>query len=284
MKKLFYLLAAVLLFSCGKKPVDINVMTFNIRLDTPADSLNNWQYRKDQAAAVVKAQNIDILGMQEVLVNQLKDLKERLPEYNSIGVGRQDGKEAGEFSPVFYKKDRFTEVESGNFWLSETPDSIGVKGWDAACERVATWAILKEKETDREFFVLNTHLDHVGQVARLESIKLLLAKSAELSKGLPIIMTGDFNANPESDVIKLMTASQNEKYLIDSKAIATTKAGESSSFNNFGRIPMEERQLIDYVFVSDKLIDVLKYEVLPEKFNDVFVSDHNPVSVQLRIK
>lgn len=280
MKKLLLLLLTVALFSCKEKPVELNVMTYNIRYDNPQDSLNSWQYRKDVAAQIIKDKNIDIVGAQEVLVNQLNDLKERLPEYTALGVGRLDGKEAGEYSPLLYKKDRFTEIESGHFWLSENPEAVGVKGWDAACERVATWAILKDKESGKDFFVLNTHLDHMGQIARQESVKLLLKKSSELSKGLPVIITGDFNAEPDSDVIKHLTES---KQLIDSKSIAANTKGSSYTFHNFGRIPAEERPLIDYIFVNDKS-EVLEYEVISDKLNDIYLSDHAPVSVKLKIK
>lgn len=280
MKKLLFLLLTITLFSCKEKPVELNVMTYNIRFDNPQDSLNSWQYRKDVAAQIIKDKNIDIVGTQEVLVNQLNDLKERLPEYAALGVGRLDGKEAGEYSPLLYKKNRFTEIESGHFWLSENPEAVGVKGWDAACERVATWAILKDKESGKEFFVLNTHLDHMGQIARQESVKLLLKKSSELSKGLPVIITGDFNAESDSDVIKHLTES---KQLIDSKSIAASTKGAPYTFHNFGRIPAEERPLIDYIFVNDKS-EVLEYEVISDKLNDIYLSDHAPVSVKLNIK
>ena len=147
MKKLIYLLLPSLLFisSCKTKPLELNVMTFNIRLDVPSDSLNSWQYRKDNAAEMVRMNDVDILGMQEVLLNQMNDLKERLPQYTAIGVGREDGADKGEFSPIFYKKDRFSSIESGTFGVSETPEVAGSKGWDASYIRVATWAILKEK-------------------------------------------------------------------------------------------------------------------------------------------
>ena len=199
MKNLIYILLASLLISCGSKSLELNVMTYNIRYDNPEDSLNNWQYRKNVAAKIIQTKDIDIVGTQEVLHNQLVDLQERLPEYTAIGVGRQDGKEQGEYSALFYKKNRFTEVSSGYFWLSETPEVAGSKGWDGACERIATWAILKDKQTGREVFAINTHLDHVGKIARQEGVTLLLTKAAELSKGLPIIMTGDFNATPGCD-------------------------------------------------------------------------------------
>ncbi|NDV95354.1 endonuclease [Dysgonomonas sp. 521] len=284
MRKLFYLLAAVLLLtSCNSKPIDLNVMSFNIRYDNPEDSLNNWQYRKDIAAQAIKDQNADVVGAQEVLVNQLNDLKSRLPEYNAIGVGREDGIEKGEYSAIFYKKDRLKEVESGYFWLSETPEVVGSKGWDGACERIATWAILEDVSSKKQFFFINTHLDHVGKVARQEGVTLLLDRATSLGKGLPVVMTGDFNAAPESDVIKHVTDTSNPEHLIHSKDIAVEKSGTQWTFHGFGRVPVERREFIDYVFVS-KDIKVLKHSVLPEKLDDKFISDHSVVVAHIEIK
>ncbi|MDR2949839.1 MAG: endonuclease/exonuclease/phosphatase family protein [Prevotella sp.] len=284
MKKLFYFLAAVLLLtSCNSKPIDLNVMSFNIRYDNPEDSLDNWQYRKDIAAQTIKNQNADIVGAQEVLVNQLNDLKSRLPEYNAIGVGRIDGVDKGEYSVILYKKDRFNEIESGNFWLSETPEVVGSLGWDGACERIATWAVLEDTSSKKQFFFINTHLDHVGKVARQEGVTLLLDRATTLSKGLPIIMTGDFNATPDSDVIKHVTDTSNPEHLIHSKDIAVEKSGTEWTFHGFGRVPMERREFIDYVFVS-KDIKVLKHSVLPEKSDDKFISDHSVVVAQIEIQ
>lgn len=283
MKKLINsLLIALLVSACSTKPLDVNVMTFNIRLDHAGDSLNNWQYRKDNAAQMVRMNNIDILGTQEVLLNQLNDLKERLPEYNAIGVGREDGKEKGEFSSLFYKKDKFTEIESGNFWVSETPEVAGSKGWDASYLRVAAWAILKDKETGKQIFVMNTHLDNDGLIARKEGGNLLLKKAAELGKGLPVILTGDFNDTPESDAIKNITDVNKTNYLIDSKTIATNISGTDWTFHDFGRLPVNERPLLDYIFVS-KQIKVSDYTVLPDTLNGTFVSDHKAVVAKLSI-
>ncbi|MDU1892397.1 MAG: endonuclease/exonuclease/phosphatase family protein [Dysgonomonas sp.] len=284
MNKLFCLLA-IIFFVCAcetNKPLDLNVMTFNIRLDHAGDSLNNWQYRKDIAAEMIRNNNIDILGTQEVLPNQLNDLKERLPEYVGIGVGREDGKEKGEFCALFYKKDKFTEIESGNFWLSETPDVPGSKGWDASYLRVATWAILKEKTTGKEFFAINTHLDNDGATARLEGGNLLLRKAEELGKGLPVILTGDFNATPESDVIKNIIAPTKENHLSDSKDIAAKKSGTDWTFHDFGRLSLEERPLLDYIFVS-KQIKVSEYIVLEDMVNEVYTSDHKAVVAKITI-
>lgn len=283
MKNLIYILLASLLISCGSKPLELNVMSYNIRYDNPEDSLNNWQYRKDVAAKIIKTKDIDIVGTQEVLHNQLVDLQERLPEYTSIGVGRQDGIEKGEYSALFYKKDRFTEVSSGYFWLSETPEVAGSKGWDGACERIATWAILKDKQTGKEVFAINTHLDHVGKIARQEGVTLLLTKAAELSKGLPIIMTGDFNATPDSEVIKHVTDITLKEHLTNAKTIAKEFLGTEWTFHDFGKIPVENRDYIDYIFVSSN-IETDKFEVLPEKLDEVFLSDHVPVVAKIKIK
>ena len=256
----------------------VNVMSFNIRYDNPGDSLNSWQYRRDRAATAIHFYDADILGTQEVLHNQLEDLKQRLPEYDVVGVGREDGKEKGEYSALWYKKERFALLDSGNFWLSETPEVAGSKGWDGACERIASWVKLMDKVSGKEYFALNTHLDHVGVAARREGVSLMLDKVNELSGGAPVIVTGDFNAAPESDVIRHVTDAKNPKHLTDAREISPIVYGPSWSFHNYGKIPYEERPLIDYVFVRNGL-KVLKYGILAETEGDAFLSDHAPVLV-----
>lgn len=286
MKRLILMLLPLLAASCGQvkqqtaAPQPVNVMSFNIRYDNPEDSLDNWKYRKDRAANAIRFYDVDILGTQEVLHNQLVDLQQRLPEYGVVGVGREDGKEKGEYSALWYKKDRFTLLDSGNFWLSETPDVPGSKGWDGACERIATWVKLKDKASGKEYFALNTHLDHVGVVARREGVTLILDKVNELSGGLPVIVTGDFNAEPESDVIKHVTDATNPEHLTDSRSVSSLVYGPAWSFHDFGRIPYDRRPLIDYVFVRNGL-EVLRYGVLAETENEAFLSDHAPVLVSL---
>lgn len=290
MKKLFLLFLPFLATSCGQvkqqqaaSPAKFNIMSFNIRYDNPEDSLDNWQYRKDRAAKAIHFYDADILGTQEVLHNQLEDLKQRLPEYDVIGVGREDGKEKGEYSALWYKKDRFTVLDSGYFWLSETPEIAGSKGWDGACERIASWAKLKDNNSGKEIFALNTHLDHVGVAARREGVSLILDKVEELSNGLPVVVTGDFNAEPESDVIKHVTDTSNPKHLTDSRSVAPLVYGPSWSWHDFGKLPYDRRPLIDYVFVRNG-VEVLKYGVLAETENEAFISDHAPVLVTIEVK
>ena len=255
MKNMFFnsvLVAFVLLVaSCSKQPeAKVDVMSFNIRLDHVADSLNNWKYRKDAAAQMIAYYAPDIVGMQEVVKNQLDDLKERLPQYTALGVGRADGKEKGEYCSLFYKTDRFDLVKSGYFGLSETPDSIGIKGWDAACERIVTWAVLKDKVSGKELAAFNTHFDHIGKVARRESAVLLLAKIREIASDLPVVITGDFNGTVDSDPISVLTEGGMQNTYFASDVVY----GPAWSFHDFGRIPVEERQLIDFIFVNGQVV------------------------------
>lgn len=286
MKKIAILLLPFLAAACGQtkqqsEPQPVNVMSYNIRYDNPEDSLNNWAYRKDRAANAIRFYDVDIAGTQEVLHNQLMDLQERLPEYAVIGVGREDGKEKGEYSALWYKKERFELLDSGYFWLSETPDSVGSKGWDGACERIASWAKLQDKASGKKYFTLNTHLDHVGVVARREGISLILDKVKELSEGEAVIVTGDFNSTPESDVIQHVTDPSLPEHLTDARDISPIVYGPAWSFHDFGEIPYEYRPLIDYVFVRNDL-KVLRYGVLAEMENTAFLSDHAPVLVTVK--
>ena len=289
MKKIYLMLLPFLAAACGQggqqaatqTDEPVNVMTFNVRYDNPDDSLNNWNYRKDRVANAIHFYDADIVGTQEVLNNQMEDLRQRLPGYESIGVGREDGKEAGEYSALWYRADRFTAKESGWFWLSETPEVAGSKGWDGACERIATWAKLQDKLTGKELFVMNTHLDHVGVAARREGVKLVLDKIQELGGDLPVILTGDFNAEPESDVIKQVTDTADPEHLTDARTVADLVYGPNWTFHDFGSIPYEHRERIDYIFVKNGL-EVLKYGILAETEGDAYLSDHAPVLVSVK--
>lgn len=286
----YLLLTATIVFiiaACTKQEdVKLNVMSFNIRYDNPEDSLHNWKYRKGVAAQVIKYQQVDVVGAQEVLHNQLLDLNEQLSEFNFIGVGREDGVDQGEYSAIFYNSNRFKEIESGYFWLSQTPDIAGSIGWDGACERIATWCVLEENKSKKHFFVINTHLDHVGKQAREEGVALLIKRTNEIAKDLPIIITGDFNAEPESDIVKHILSDNNPMQLFDSRNIAVVKdenINKEWSFHGFGGVPLEHRKFIDYIFVSEDIV-VDKFDVLPEKLNDIYVSDHRPIIAEITLK
>ena len=269
-------LMLVLMTGCTNKPLELKVMTFNVRYDNPEDGENNWHKRKNEVFAMLKDQNCDLIGTQEVLANQLADFNAVMTDYDYVGIGREDGIDRGEFSAIFFKKDRFNVLDKGNFMLSETPDVFGSKGWDGACERIASWALLQDKATKKEVFFINTHLDHVGVQARREGVNLLQDKAFELAKGAQIILTGDFNAEPESDVILNVVNPNKEHYLIDSRSSAVEATGTPWTFHDFDRLPVAEREYIDYIFLSPS-IEVSKYAVLPMKFNGKLVSDHSPL-------
>ena len=287
MKKILLSILTVLAFTgCGstnKSDEPLKVLTFNIRMDTNADGDNRWSNRKDLAANLIKFHDIDIVGAQEVLNHQLTDLLARLPEYDYIGVGREDGKTKGEYAAVFYKKDRFEIEDSGNFWLAEDKDAVGKKGWDAACERVATWGVFKDKLSGKKFFFLNTHLDHVGKVARHEGASLVLEEAARLSKGLPVIVTGDFNAVPTDEPIKVLTNADDPRHVTHSRDMADLKYGPEWTYHNYGQISVEERGWIDYIFVKGN-ITVRSNGVLTDTEGCLYPSDHCPVMATLIIK
>lgn len=280
-KTILILSLGLLLLSCASPPMELTIMSFNVRFDNPNDGFNSWPYRKDVTMRMIQKQSPDIIGTQEALINQLHDFRINLPGYNYVGVGRDDGMKEGEHCVIFYKKDRFREVESGNFWLSETPDVPGKKGWDAGYNRVTTWIILEDIATRKQLFFINTHLDNVGPVARQEGVKLLLDKISELHKGLPVVLTGDFNSPPGSEVVSDITNPALSKPLVHTKEVAQEVSGTSWTYHGYG-IPEEERPFIDYIFVS-KPVSVLSHHVLPEKMNGQYISDHAAVVARIAI-
>ena len=195
MKSITFIL---LIFACNfAMAQNLRIITYNIRLNIPSDGINAWPNRSNQVSALLYFHQADIFGLQEALIDQIKDINAQLPNMAWVGVGRDDGKKAGEFSPIFYNSKKFKVLKKGWFWLSETPDKPGL-GWDAAYNRLCTWVLLETAKKERQFMVFNTHFDHKGVKARTESAKLILRKIMELNKSnLPIILTGDFNLTPE---------------------------------------------------------------------------------------
>lgn len=259
---------------------EINIMTFNIRYNNPGDSLNAWPYRKDKAVSQIIFHDAQIVGVQEALYGQINDLISGLHKYKYVGVGRSDGKQKGEYSAILYDSMRFKVLESGTFWLAEKTDSVGLKGWDAAIERIVTWARFRDLQTKKTFYHFNTHFDHMGKVARRESAKLLLAKVAEISKGKASVITGDFNAQPSDEPIVVIADKQRPDHLTDSKDVSQEPHyGPSGTFNAFG--PKEvNNQPIDYIFYN-RGWKVLKHATLSQGWEGRFSSDHFPVMARM---
>lgn len=275
MKKLFFLLALTAAVSCNT-PQDLTVMTLNMRYDNPEDGVNNWHFRRERVGELIRSEAVDLLGTQEVLANQFDDLQALLPGYCAVGVGREDGVRAGEFNAVFFRSDRFELLDSGVFWLSESPETPGSKGWDGACERLATWTVLRDK-SGRELFFINTHLDHIGEQARREGVALLLRRIETLRGDRPVILAGDFNAEPSSPVIAHVVADGTLRSAWDTAPVRT---GTAWSFSDFGQLPEEERPLIDYVFYGGGL-EVQSCSILPDMLGEGYLSDHAPVEARL---
>ena len=261
----------------------LTIMSSNIRMATENDGINYWNYRKDWFNEMVKFEDIDVFGAQEVLYSQLEDMQNGLDEYAHIGVGRRGGKE-GEFSPIFYKKDAFEVLDSGTLWLSETPEVVGSKGWDAALPRIVTWAKFRRKKDKKLFFFFNTHFDHVGTEARKESATLIRNIIAEkITKGTPVFVTGDFNVPPSSEAYQTMISDKGESLkLLDTKLNAEKQYGPTYTFNGFKLEPNQDRDRIDYVFYQGD-VNIKSYQVLDAPRGSKFISDHFPVIVQAQM-
>ena len=260
---------------------DLNVMTFNIRLNTKADSLNAWPYRKDKVAAQILFHDVQLLGVQEALHDQMIDLKERLPQFKYVGVGRDDGKEKGEYSAIFYDTARLQVLESKTFWLSLTPEVPGSKSWDAAITRIVTWAKFKDRKTGKTFFAFNTHFDHMGKEARRESARLLLQKVASIAGKTRAVITGDFNAVPNDEPIQVIMDKTNALHLINAKDVSTIPHyGPTGTFNAFGTKERDD-QPIDYIFLKGAW-KVAKHATISQTWNGRFASDHFSVLATLR--
>jgi endonuclease/exonuclease/phosphatase family metal-dependent hydrolase len=287
MKKYFFYFIAItsLLAGCsGKDKGDsIRVMTFNIRYDNPADSINAWPYRINQVHDFIINEDPDIIGMQEVLWHQYNVLDSLLTDYTSLGAGRDDGARAGEMNPVFFKTDKFDMVRNITFWLSETPDIPGSRGWGASLPRIVTWMELVSKETHDHFFYFNTHFAHDSDSARIKSSEILLDKVSEIAQGFPFIITGDFNMLPDSKGYSILTGpDENIALFRDAYFISAKKPyGPAFTFNGFSDKPGPGR--IDYVFVKNGM-KVLEHKTMIQRKGNVYISDHWPVEAVVSIR
>jgi endonuclease/exonuclease/phosphatase family metal-dependent hydrolase len=256
----------------------LKLITYNIRLQTASDGPNSWTNRKDFLTGQLVFYAPDVFGVQEALPEQVNDLTTALPLYGMVGTGR-DGFGKGESSNIFYRSNRFTLKDSGTFWLSETPGKIS-KGWDAALNRVCTYVLLKDKQSKKTFWVFNTHLDHIGEVARTKSLELILHTIDSLNtRKYPVVLMGDFNSEPQTPRITALREKMNDARLISEEP----PFGPQGTFNGF-KHDQPVTALIDYIFVSKfNGLKVMKYAILSDSRDLRYPSDHLPVYVELSI-
>ena len=251
----------------------LKVISYNVRYtgEPTTDGENHWSYRRHASINMVREERPALIGTQEVLAEQLEFLSENLPEYEAVGVGRDDGVSAGEHMAIFYRKEAVEMLDWGTFWLSPTPDSPTM-GWDAACYRTCTWARLRDRASGKEFAVMNTHLDHIGQVAREQSIRLLMQRMSELvGEEMPVVMTGDFNSTTDQPIYAPLKAAMQ-----DAREVAPA-SDPRSTFNGWGR----GNGVIDHIFVRG--VEVDRFEVLCDKnYGAPYISDHYPVAAEIR--
>lgn len=269
----------ILFLSCFAYGQNLKIMTYNIRLDVAVDGENDWSNRKDFFTSQIQFYEPDIFGVQEATPNQVIDISKALIQYNKIGIGRE-GIGKGEASAIYYKKERFLVNRETTFWLSETPNEIS-KGWDAACNRVCTFGLFEDLKNNTKFWVFNTHLDHIGKIARTKGIELIVDKIALVNKdNYPVFFMGDFNSEPEENRILEL-----KRIMNDSREFSLEKPfGPFGTFNNFKyNEPVTKR--IDYIFISKNSGFIIqKYAVLTDSKNLRFPSDHFPVLIEISIQ
>lgn len=256
----------------------MRIATFNIRYDNKGDVGNLWKDRAPVVASLIRFHEFDIFGTQEGYKNQLDDLIAALPGFARFGAGRNDGQEAGEHSAIFYRKDKFKILTSGNFWLSETPDKPGL-GWDAkCCNRLASWVQFQPVRGGKKFYVFNVHYDHEGVVARSESSKLMIKKIAEIAGSDPVVLTGDLNGARDSEPYKILAASILHDTFLDVK----DPYALNSSFNAWGK-SLAGDQVIDHIF-TNRYFEAVKWGILTDTYHGKFPSDHFPVVADIKYR
>ena len=305
MKRIYILLLAII-SSLSLSAQELVVASYNIRNDNQSDAQrgNGWAQRCPVICEQIEWNDVDVFGAQEVKRNQIDDMLKELEGYDYVGVGRDDGKDRGEFSPVFYKRDRFKLLEQGTFWISETPDKVGVKGWDAALPRICSYARLQDKVTKRKFWFFNLHMDHVGVEARREGAKLIARKITEMCGNEPAMVSGDFNVDQNNEAYKTIVS---QGVLEDSYEKAEKRFSRNGTFNSFNPNLFTQSR-IDHIFVTKHakvshyatLTDgywivnpdtpgSIKGEAAPqeinfEKYSHRCPSDHYPVMIRLTLE
>lgn len=263
----------------SKKNTSTRVMTYNIRLATKSDSVNYWPNRKALVAGLINYHRPDLLGVQEALPEQMDELEQLLPQFSYYGVGRDDGKRKGEFSAIFYRKDRFKLLDAGTFWLSETPEVPGSKSWDAAITRICSWVKFRDRQTKKTFYHFNTHYDHIGEQARENSSHLVVQRLKGMAGNLPVVITGDFNVPATASAYTTLV---NGTGIRDAQELSEIPPyGPNQSFNGFKFCRMPSAK-IDFIFVRTG-IRVKQHAVLTDSFENRYPSDHFPVLAEIEL-
>lgn len=282
LKYILLVFVLIVIVKSGFGQTALKVMTFNVRYDEALfhkgePSLTDWANRKLLQVKIINTHQPDVIGMQEPHFHQVKYLAEQLPAYKWFGVGRADGKEKGEFNPIFYRKDKLTFIQSGTFWLSETPEKVS-RSWDSGYDRICTWVLFENKKSKVRFYVYNTHFDSKGKNARVISAKLINDKLKTTDEKTPVFVLGDFNFLPESIPYKEISS----KTLTDSRTISELEpVGPEGTFNSF-RYGATHKHRIDFIFVNEK-VKVKRYEVINYSKDGVYPSDHFPVLLHANI-
>ena len=252
-----------------KESEGLKVMSYNIRYGSAEDGTNSWKYRWPATVEMLNDVKPDVFGVQEALDFQVEFITEMVRDYKGYGVGREDGKHDGEHMAIFWNKKTVKMIKSGTFWLSETPEKPSM-GWDAACYRTATWALMKDKKTGKKFYFVNTHLDHEGREAQKNGLKLIVDRIASINpEGYPMVLTGDFNVRPSNDCLVDL-----DKIMTSTRKIAK-KTDNKGTFN--GWRTDREGGVIDYIYMSG-FSSVPVYETIVKKYADKpFISDHYPI-------
>lgn len=272
MNRVVFIIALLVTGWATASAQQFNVATYNIRYDAASDTGNLWKDRSPHLAQLIQFHEFDIFGTQEGLKHQLDDLSAMLPGYQYIGVGRNDGKDDGEHTAIFFRSDRFEIIKNGDFWLSENTETPN-KGWDAVLPRICTWGLFKDKQTGFTFFLFNTHFDHKGVVARKESAKLIIAKAHELGAGIPMIIMGDFNVDQHNESYRVLNEGGE---VTDAYELAELKYAPSATFSGFN-IKRKGDSRIDHIFLS-KPFRVVRYGILTDTYDGGKTpSDHFPV-------
>lgn len=255
-----------------------NIITYNIRYDNPADGLNNWSYRKQDVIKLIEQSNPIAFGIQEGLAQQVAFIDSNLINYKYTGVGRDDGNTKGEYAAIFFDTTRIKLIAGNTFWLSETPDTVST-GWDAALPRICTYGLFQTIDSGKQFYVFNTHFDHVGLTARNNSAKLILQKINLINtNNLPLILLGDFNCEPTSEPIQTIA-----KQLYDAQIIAQQPFTDiPGTFNGFDIQSIPEKR-IDYIFVIGFEVIAIKH-LLNKTEKGLWVSDHLPVEANVVLR